>query len=136
SRLRHALYFSFTRGFVFCGAIGVDYGECDLPLLGRSEGNSLCSTANLNQIPSEMIKGASHVLNGVASDQRDGRCHRPDMSQWRTPIQSPAMATAFLNQHLEGRSQRFVFEIPCNRIVVRRQRLNSLFLIMNGPLIG
>lgn len=77
SRLRHALYFSFTRGFVFCGTIGVDYGKTDLLLLRPVKGDTLFSTADLHQVPSEMVKGASQLLQSFPCNQRDVRGNAP-----------------------------------------------------------
>ncbi|HKG62375.1 MAG TPA: hypothetical protein VKB05_21620 [Pyrinomonadaceae bacterium] len=75
SRLRHALYFSFARGFVLCGAVRVDYGKTDLLLLPAAKGNALLGASDLHQMPSEMVKGASQVLDSLPGNQGDSGCH-------------------------------------------------------------
>ena len=75
-RLRHALYFSFTRGFVFCGAVRVDYGETDLLLFGSTKDNALLGAPDLHEMPSEMIEGTSHVIDGLPGEQRDNGDHK------------------------------------------------------------
>ncbi len=76
--LHHALYFSFTRGFVLLGDVGVDYGETDLLAFGLTKNDALFSTADVNEMPSEMVKSASHVLDSLPSKQRDSGSHRLD----------------------------------------------------------
>lgn len=68
-RLRHALYFSSTRGFVFRGAVGIDNGETDALALAVGERSGKIDLPNVHKMPSEVVEGASDVLNGVASDQ-------------------------------------------------------------------
>lgn len=80
-RLRHALYFSFTRGFVFRGAVRVDYGETDLLLFSLAKDNALLSASDFHQMPSEMVKGAPHLLDGFPCEQRDRGNHGLDTSE-------------------------------------------------------
>jgi hypothetical protein len=75
-RLRHALYFSFTRGFVLCGTIGVNNGKADLFALGLAKDDALSITADVNEMPSEMIEGTSYVVDGLPGEQRDNGDHR------------------------------------------------------------
>jgi hypothetical protein len=79
-RLRHALYFSFTRGFVLRGDVGVDYRETDLLAFGLAKDDALFSTADVNEMPNEMVKGTSHVLDSLPGEQRDNGSHRLDTS--------------------------------------------------------
>jgi len=74
-RLRHALYFSFTRGFVLRGTLRIDNGKTDSLAFCRSQGDSLSQGSDLHQIPSKIIKRASHVVEGISSNQRDNRRH-------------------------------------------------------------
>lgn len=75
-RLRHALYFSFTRGFVLRGTVRVDYGKTDLFALGFAKDDPLFSTTDVNEMPSEVIEGTSYVVDGLPSEQRDSGGHR------------------------------------------------------------
>jgi hypothetical protein len=70
-RLRHALYFSFTRGFVFCGTVSVDYGKTDLLAFGLGKNDVLFGASDLHQVPREVIKGAPHLLEGFSGNQGD-----------------------------------------------------------------
>jgi hypothetical protein len=80
-RLRHALYFSFTRGFVFRGTIRVDYRETDLLLFGSAQDNALFGAPDLHEMPSEMVKGASCLLEDFSRDDRDSPDHRLSTSE-------------------------------------------------------
>jgi hypothetical protein len=80
-RLRHALYFSFTRGFVFRGTIRVDYRETDLLLFGSAQDNALLGAPDLHEMPSEMVKGASCLLEDFSRDERDSPDNRLSTSE-------------------------------------------------------
>lgn len=75
-RLCHALYFSFTLGFVFRGTIGINNGKSDPFSFCPGESNTLSVATDLHQMPNEMVKGASHVVDSFPGNQRDDRDHR------------------------------------------------------------
>jgi hypothetical protein len=75
-RLRHSLYFSFTRGFVIGGTVRVDYGESDLLALGLGKGNAL---GGLRSVLERVMLWAAQPM----STRNQARWSRALLSCWR-----------------------------------------------------
>lgn len=71
--LRHALYFSFARGFVLRGTVGVNDRETNIPNLFDGEGHAMRidKPAKLNEVESQVIQGGPEIRQNVARDSGD-----------------------------------------------------------------
>ncbi len=101
SRLRHALYASMTLGFVFRGKL--PDGKTDLTRFFDGKDESALGATNLNQLPREMVKGASEVVDNVASN-------KSEISGRVLDVGDIAFCVSRLRVFLESESIGFGFE--------------------------
>lgn len=78
STLSHALYSSMTLGLVLRGAL--PNRESDLLPLSLRESETTLGASDFNQLPSEMFKSASEVMNNVSGNESDFSRRRLDVS--------------------------------------------------------
>jgi hypothetical protein len=73
SRLRHALYFSASRSFVFRGIVRVDDWKADVPDFSDGQGHTsgIHKASDPDQAVGQVVKGASQIMKNVPCDSRN-----------------------------------------------------------------
>jgi hypothetical protein len=69
STLSHALYSSMTLGLVFRGFL--PERESDLPPRSLRESDAALGASDFNQLPNEMVKGTSEIVNNVSGNKSE-----------------------------------------------------------------